>query len=60
MKAWRWRKRRSQAAVASGELLPSESATLAGIAEARRKALETEVLEARIAALEDGEMKSTV
>jgi hypothetical protein len=43
-------------AVATGELLPSEGATLAGIAEARRKALETQELEARIAALEVGDV----
>lgn len=39
-------------AVAAGELLPGEGATLAGIVEGRRKALETQELEARIAALE--------
>jgi hypothetical protein len=39
-------------AVASGELLPGEAATLAGILETRRKALETQELERRIAALE--------
>jgi len=39
-------------AVASGDLLPSEAATLAGIVETRRKALETQELERRIAALE--------
>lgn len=39
-------------AVSSGELTPGEGATLSGILEARRKALETEELEARIAALE--------
>ena len=39
-------------AVGAGELLPSEANTLAGIVESRRKAHETEVLEARIAALE--------
>lgn len=48
------------AAVASGELLPTEGATLAGIAEARRKALETEVLEARIAALEGGDVTKSI
>ncbi|MEF8735353.1 MAG: DUF5681 domain-containing protein [Candidatus Accumulibacter necessarius] len=39
-------------AVAAGDLLPGEAATLAGIVEARRKALETLELEARISALE--------
>ena len=39
-------------AVAAGDILPGEAATLAGIVEARRKALETEELEARISALE--------
>lgn len=39
-------------AVAAGDLLPAEGATLAGIVEARRKAVETEELEHRIAALE--------
>jgi hypothetical protein len=39
-------------AVACGDLLPGEAATLAGIVENRRKALETEELERRIAALE--------
>ena len=39
-------------AVAAGDLLPGEAATLAGIVEGRRKALETEELERRIAALE--------
>jgi hypothetical protein len=39
-------------AVAAGELLPGEGATLAGIIEGRRKALETLELEARISALE--------
>ncbi|MBK7676961.1 MAG: hypothetical protein IPJ27_20620 [Candidatus Accumulibacter sp.] len=39
-------------AVAAGDLLPGEAATLAGIVEARRKALETQELEARISALE--------
>lgn len=39
-------------AVAAGELLPGEGTALAGIVEGRRKALETEELEARIAALE--------
>lgn len=39
-------------AVAAGEVTPGEAATLAGIIEARRKALETEELAARIEALE--------
>lgn len=39
-------------AVAAGEILPGEAATLAGIVEARRKALETQELEQRISALE--------
>lgn len=39
-------------AVAAGDLLPGEGATLAGIVEARRKAVETQELEARISALE--------
>jgi len=39
-------------AVAAGELLPGEATTLAGIVEARRKALETQTLEQRITALE--------
>lgn len=39
-------------AVASGELLPSEGTTLAAIVENRRRTLETQELEARIAALE--------
>ncbi|KFB76641.1 MULTISPECIES: DUF5681 domain-containing protein [Candidatus Accumulibacter] len=39
-------------AVADGELLPGEAATLAGIVEARRKAVETLELEQRITALE--------
>lgn len=39
-------------AVTTGELTPGEGATLAGLVEARRKALETEELERRIAALE--------
>lgn len=40
-------------AVAAGDLLPGEAATLANIIEARRKALETLELEQRIAALEE-------
>lgn len=39
-------------AVAAGDLMPGEGATLAGIVEARRKAVETQELEQRIAALE--------
>ena len=39
-------------AVATGELLPGEAATLANIIEARRKAFETQQLEQRITALE--------
>ena len=39
-------------AVAAGDLLPGEAATLAGIVEARRKAVETLELEQRITALE--------
>lgn len=39
-------------AVAAGELMPNEGNVLAGIVEARRKALETEELAKRIAALE--------
>ena len=39
-------------AVAAGDILPGEAATLAGIVEARRKAVETQELEARISALE--------
>lgn len=41
-------------AVAGGELMPNEGNILAGIVEARRKALETQELEQRIAALEAG------
>jgi hypothetical protein len=40
-------------AVAAGDLLPGEAATLAGVVEARRRALETMELEQRITALED-------
>jgi hypothetical protein len=40
-------------AVASGELLPAEGTALAGIVESRRKALETQELERRIAVLEE-------
>ncbi len=39
-------------AVADGELLPTEAATLAGIVEARRRAIETVELEQRIILLE--------
>lgn len=39
-------------AVGVGDLLPGEGATLAGIVEIRRKAFETQELEARITALE--------
>jgi hypothetical protein len=39
-------------AVATGDLLPGEAATLASIVEARRKAVETQELEQRITALE--------
>lgn len=39
-------------AVARGDLLPAEGTTLAGIVEMRRKSIETEELELRIAALE--------
>ncbi len=39
-------------AVAAGDLLPGEAATLASIVEVRRKAFETQELEQRIAALE--------
>lgn len=39
-------------AVAVGDLMPGEATALAGIVEARRKAIETAELEARIAALE--------
>ena len=39
-------------AVAAGDILPGEAATLSGIVEARRKAIETQELEQRISALE--------
>jgi hypothetical protein len=39
-------------AVGGGELLPGEGQILTGIIETRRKAIETEELERRIAALE--------
>lgn len=38
--------------VGNGTLLPGEATTLSGIVETRRKALETQELEARITALE--------
>jgi len=41
------------AAVAAGELLPGEGTALAGIVEGHRRALETQELEQRIAALEE-------
>lgn len=41
------------AAVGSGELLPGEGNVLAGLVEARRKALETIELEQRVTALEE-------
>jgi hypothetical protein len=40
-------------AVASGDLTPGEAATLSGIVENRRKAIETQELELRIQALEE-------
>ena len=40
-------------AVATGALTPGEASTLSGVLEQRRKALETQELEARIAALEN-------
>lgn len=40
-------------AVAAGELTPGEAATLSGIVENRRKAIETQELEQRIRALEE-------
>ena len=40
-------------AVASGDLTPGEAATLSGIVENRRKAIETRELELRIQALEE-------
>ncbi|MBN8283751.1 DUF5681 domain-containing protein [Zoogloea sp.] len=40
-------------AVAAGDLTPGEAATLSGIVENRRKAIETQELELRIQALED-------
>lgn len=42
------------AAVASGEITPSEGAALAGMIEAQRRAIETMELEERIARLEKG------
>ena len=44
-------------AVAEGELTPDEASTLAGIVEMRRKALETNELEQRIAAIEARQTK---
>jgi len=41
-------------AVADGDLLPSEGATLAGIVEAQRRAIETDELRQRIERLEGG------
>jgi hypothetical protein len=40
-------------ACAAGDLLPGEATALSGIVESRRKALETEELEARVRALEE-------
>jgi hypothetical protein len=40
-------------AVASGDLTPGEAATLSGIVENRRKAIETQELEQRIKAIEE-------
>jgi hypothetical protein len=45
-------------AVGGGDLLPGEGTALAGILEARRKALESVELEQRIAALEGSHAKS--
>jgi hypothetical protein len=41
-------------AMAEGDLTPSEAATVAGVLEAKRKAIETVELEQRVAALEGG------
>lgn len=46
-------------AAAGGELLPGEAATFSGILEARRKAIESAELEARIAALEEARNAKT-
>lgn len=46
-------------AVASGDLLPGEGATLSGIVEARRKAIETLQLDQRITALEENQNAKT-
>ena len=46
------------AAVAIGELTPSEGAALTGLVEAHRRALETGELEARLAAMEERLEKS--
>jgi hypothetical protein len=45
-------------AVAAGELLPGEAATLSGIVETRRRALETLELEVRVARLEERHAKT--
>lgn len=45
-------------AVADGELTPEEGSTITGILEARRKAIETQDHESRIAALESKRSKS--
>lgn len=45
-------------AVGAGELLPGEGQALVGIVEARRKALETQELEQRVAALENRHAKT--
>jgi uncharacterized protein DUF5681 len=42
-------------AVAAGELTPGEGSAMASLLESRRKALETQELEARIAALENSD-----
>jgi hypothetical protein len=44
-------------AMGAGELLPTEGSTPATILESRRKAIETEELERRIAALEEGRVR---
>lgn len=46
-------------ALAAGELTPGEASTVAQILEVRRRAIETEELERRIAALEDSNGKPT-
>lgn len=45
-------------AVGKGNLAPSEAATLSGIVDARRKALETQEFEVRLAALEEHSERS--